>query len=65
MYFDPMYWLFLGPAMLLAFYAQIRVQTTFARFSRVGTQRVERELRLHDACLLELRDQVSRIFGPQ
>ena len=39
MWFDPVYWILLGPAMLLALYAQIKVKTTFARFSRVGTRR--------------------------
>ncbi len=39
MMFDPVYWLFLAPAMLLAIYAQIKVKTTFSRFSRVATRR--------------------------
>jgi Zn-dependent membrane protease YugP len=33
--FDPRYLLFVGPAILIAIYAQMRVSTTFAKFSRV------------------------------
>ncbi|HUW58557.1 MAG TPA: zinc metallopeptidase [Planctomycetota bacterium] len=39
MTFDPLYWLLVGPAVLLAFYAQFRVKSAYARYSRVGTQR--------------------------
>jgi Zn-dependent membrane protease YugP len=35
MYFDPMYFLFLAPAMLLAAWAQIKVKTSFAHASRI------------------------------
>jgi hypothetical protein len=38
-HFDPIYWILIGPAMLLAIFAQIKVQATFARYSRVATQR--------------------------
>lgn len=34
-FFDPLYWLFMGPAMVLAFWAQNRVQTAFREWSRV------------------------------
>jgi len=30
MFFDPMYFLFIAPAMLLAFWAQMRVKSTYA-----------------------------------
>lgn len=33
--FDPMYLLFVGPAMLLAFLASARVKSTFSKYSRV------------------------------
>lgn len=52
MIFDPMYWVFLGPAMLLALWAQLKVKSTYARMSRVpvssgltGAQAAERVLR--------------------
>ena len=36
-YFDPLYYLMIGPALLLSIIAQIKVKSTFARFSQVGT----------------------------
>ncbi len=52
MMFDPMYWLFLGPAMLLALWAQFRVKSAYAQLSRVpvssgltGAQAAARVLR--------------------
>jgi len=52
MMFDPMYWLFLGPAMLLALWAQFRVKSAYAQMSRVpvssgltGAQAAARVLR--------------------
>ncbi len=36
--FDPMYWFLVGPAMLLALWASIRVKTTFTHFSKVGVR---------------------------
>ena len=35
MFFDPMYFVFALPALLLALYAQARVRSTYARYSRV------------------------------
>ncbi len=50
--FDPMYWLFLAPALLLALWAQMRVKSAYAQMSRVpvssgltGAQAAERVLR--------------------
>jgi Zn-dependent membrane protease YugP len=34
--FDPMYFLFVGPGMLLALFATIKVQTTFSKYSRTA-----------------------------
>src|SRR5690349_13863202 len=34
-YFDPIYFLIVGPAMLLALYAQIRVKSAFSRWNEV------------------------------
>jgi len=33
--FNPLYWLFVGPAILLGLYAQMRVKSAFAKYSRV------------------------------
>jgi len=37
MFFDPLYLLLVGPALILSIIAQVRVKSTFGRFSRVGT----------------------------
>lgn len=37
MFFDPVYFLFLAPGLLLAAYAQYRVKSTFGHYSQVGT----------------------------
>jgi uncharacterized protein len=34
--FDPVYWVMLGPALLLAMWASARVQSTFAKYAQVG-----------------------------
>lgn len=36
-FFDPMYLVFVGPAILLAIWAQIRVKSAFAKYSKVRT----------------------------
>jgi len=36
--FDPMYFVFVGPAMLLAMFASWRVRSTFRRYSKVGVR---------------------------
>ena len=38
-YFDPMYFVFVGPAFLFAMWAQMRVKSAFARWSEVPTNR--------------------------
>jgi Zn-dependent membrane protease YugP len=37
LYFDPVYYLMVGPALVLSIIAQIKVQSTFARYSQIGT----------------------------
>jgi uncharacterized protein len=39
MFFDPLYLMIVGPALLLSIIAQIKVKSTFARFARVATAR--------------------------
>jgi Zn-dependent membrane protease YugP len=38
MYFDPLYWVLLGIGMALSLWAQFKVKSTFARFSKVATR---------------------------
>ena len=38
-FFDPIYFVFLGPAMLLSFWASIKVKSTFAKYSEVPSSR--------------------------
>ncbi len=39
MIFDPLYFLFLGPALLLSLWASMKVKSNFKRYSRVATSR--------------------------
>lgn len=39
MYFDPMYFIFVGPALLLAFYAQFKVKSAYSKWTRVANSR--------------------------
>ncbi|MDA0699172.1 MAG: zinc metallopeptidase, partial [Chloroflexi bacterium] len=39
MFFDPLYFIFVGPAMLAAMYANSRVKSAFARWHQVGNGR--------------------------
>jgi len=36
--FDPWYWAIVGPTLLIAAWASLRVKTTFARFAKVGVR---------------------------
>jgi len=36
--FDPLYWLMIAPAMALAIWASVRVQSTFAKYAQVGVR---------------------------
>ena len=36
--FDPLYWLMIAPAMLLAVWASVRVQSNFAKYAQVGVR---------------------------
>ena len=38
-YFDPMYFVFALPALLLAFYAQAKVQSAFNKYSQMPNRR--------------------------
>lgn len=39
MFFDPLYFILIGPALILSIWAQRKVQSTFKKFSKVGSQR--------------------------
>jgi uncharacterized protein len=39
MFFDPMYLIFMAPALLLAFFAQLKVKSAYATYTRVANQR--------------------------
>ncbi|MBI4330817.1 MAG: zinc metallopeptidase [Chloroflexi bacterium] len=39
MIFDPMYWLFAAPALLLVIYAQFKVRSTYGKYSKVRSYR--------------------------
>jgi len=39
MMLDPLYWVIMLPVLVLSIFAQTRVKSTYARFSRVGTRR--------------------------
>jgi len=36
---DPLYWLLIGPTMLLALWAQLKVKSNFNKYSQIGTSR--------------------------
>ncbi len=64
MLFNPMYWIFLGPALLLGIWAQIKVKSAYAQMSRVparsgvtGAQAAARLLR--DAGCTDVGIEVS------
>ncbi len=39
MFFDPMYFLFIGPALLVMIYAQLKVRSTYGKYSKVRSTR--------------------------
>jgi len=56
MFFDPLYFVFLGPAMLLALWAQWKVKATFRRYAQVPTR--------NGISGLETADQLIRRYAP-
>ena len=66
MFFDPMYFVFAGPALLLALYAQFKVRSTYSRFARVPSTAglTGAELARHLLSIAGLHDvQVERVPG--
>ncbi|HUT54202.1 MAG TPA: zinc metallopeptidase [bacterium] len=74
-YFDPLYFLFIAPAFLLALYAQFRVKSAFSRYSRVGTmsgitgaaaaRRILDSNGLHDVAIEAARGWLSDHYDPR
>ena len=75
MFFDPMYFFFLLPALILAGWAQIKVQTTYSKYSRVRAQsgltgaQAAREILddqgLHDVGIQEIPGSLTDHFDPR
>lgn len=75
MYFDPLYFVILGPGMLLALWATIKVKATFARYSRArvssgktGAQvalEILRRNNLHDVQVVETAGMLSDHYDPR
>jgi len=73
--FDPLYLIIVGPAMLLALWAQFQVKHAFSKYSRVGvSSRVSgaqaaatmlREAGLHDVGIEEARGFLSDHYDPR
>lgn len=56
MFFDPLYFVFLAPAMILALWARYKVKSTFSRFAQVPTR--------NGINGLETADQLIRRYAP-
>ena len=75
MIFDPMYLVFVGPAILLAIWAQIRVKSAFAEYSKVPTQSgmtgadaahaVLRNADIHDVSVEPVQGFLSDHYDPR
>ena len=66
-YFDPMYLLFVAPALLLALWAQMRVKMAFSKFSRVrsssGLSGAQAAAEMLSAAGLQATVRIERIGG--
>src|SRR5262245_22956542 len=75
LYFDPLYFLIVGPAMLLALWAQFKVKSAFGRFSEVGSSsqisgreaamRVLRAANVNDVRVEETNGFLSDHYDPR
>ncbi len=74
MIFDPLYFLFLGPALLLSFWASMKVKSNFKRYSRIGTSRgitgaeaateILRREGINDVKIVSTRGMLSDHYNP-
>ncbi|OGF98946.1 MAG: hypothetical protein A3F83_07415 [Candidatus Glassbacteria bacterium RIFCSPLOWO2_12_FULL_58_11] len=72
---DPLYWLLIGPTMILALWAQIKVKSNFARYSQVttanrlsGAEAAETVLRyanIHNVKIEEVGGMLSDHYDPR
>ena len=72
--FDPVYWLFIGPTMLFALFAQMRVKSAYSKYSRVavarglsGQEAAEAVLRasgIHNVSVEETQGWLSDHYDP-
>lgn len=73
MFFDPMYFVFLAPALILGFWAQMRVKSTFAQASNVpapmsgaeAAQRVLQAAGLYDVSIERVQGFLSDHYDPR
>ncbi len=73
--FDPVYWLFIGPTMLLAMWAQMRVKSAYSKWSKIGgsakmtgAQAADRMLRnagVHDVKIEMTQGFLSDHYDPR
>jgi Zn-dependent membrane protease YugP len=74
MYFDPMYFVFIGPALLLSLWASFRTKSAFSKYSRVPTAtgqtgadaaaRVLASAGLQDVRILRARGMLTDHYNP-
>ena len=72
---DPLYWLLIGPTMVLAIWAQLKVKSTFGKFSQLTTssrmsgaeaaQAVLRYANIHDVKVEEVKGFLSDHYDPR
>ena len=73
-YFDPMYFIFLGPAIILTIWAQAKVKGTFKKYSKIGSQahvtgadaaaRILEYNNINDVKILETKGWLSDHYDP-
>ena len=75
MYFDPLYWIIIGAGMLLGLWAQARVKSAFAKYSKIGTRsgmtgaqvaaNILRENGIHDVKIEPVQGRLSDHYDPR
>src|SRR5687768_9793224 len=73
MFFDPMYFIFIGPAILLMMWAQMRVRSTYHSASRVdarlsgaaAARHILDEAGLHDVGIEEVNGMLTDHYDPR
>jgi Zn-dependent membrane protease YugP len=73
--FDPLYWLIIGPTMLLAFWAQMRVKSSYEKWSQIGASsrltgaeaadRMLRSAGLNDVKIEQVQGFLSDHYDPR